>query len=175
MPERLPELTHFSFAPIVDDNSKVLILGTLPGPESLRLGQYYANPNNQFWKIMHLVFGETLMSPAYDEKVKFLLVRKIALWDVFHSAERVGALDADIKNAVPNDIPGLIKQYPDITRVFLNGKTAEKVYRKHFSAVTIDALYVPSTSPAYAKMPLEDKLYAWRDALSHKKTFTNPL
>ena len=163
----MSKLTHFSFDPIVDGNSEALVLGTLPGPESLRLGQYYANPNNQFWKIIHLVFGKEQIKPAYDGKVQFLLEHNIALWDVFHSAERVGALDADIKNAAPNDIPGLVKQYPGITRVLLNGKTAEKAYRKHFSAVYIDALYVPSTSPAYAKMPLEDKLNAWREALTY--------
>ena len=167
----MSKLTHFSFDPIVDGNSEALVLGTLPGPESLRLGQYYANPNNQFWKIIHLVFGEDQVSTVYNEKVDFLLEHKIALWDVFHSAERVGALDADIKNAVPNDIPGLVKQYPGITRVLLNGKTAEKVYRKHFPAVTIDALYVPSTSPAYAKMPLEDKLNAWSQALTSSFLF----
>jgi len=172
-------LMHYSFAPIVDWDSEVLILGTLPGPESLRAGQYYANPNNQFWRIIHLVFHEVYNEvyneeanrPAYNEKVKFLLDRRIALWDVFHSAQRVGALDADIRNESPNDIAGLVHQYPGISRILLNGKTAEKAYRKHFSAVSVKAVYVPSTSPAYAKMPLADKINAWNAALTSSSLF----
>ena len=157
--------TFFSFKPIVDRSSKVLILGTLPGPESLRLGQYYAYTNNQFWMILYNVFEESEPSVSYSEKLSFLHKHSVALWDVFYSAERQGALDADIKNEVPNDIPGLVNAYPNITRILLNGRTAEKSFHIFCPDVCVNAVYVPSTSPAYAKMSLEAKASAWRDAL----------
>ena len=156
----------FSFEPIVDKSSKVLILGTLPGPESLRLGQYYAYTNNQFWVILYNVFEETVAAAAYSKKLSFLHKHEIALWDVFYSAERQGALDAAIKNEVPNDIPGLITAYPNITRILLNGRKAEKTFRIYCPNININAVYVPSTSPAYAKMSLEDKVRTWRAALT---------
>jgi len=157
--------TFYSFKPIVDRSSKVLILGTLPGPESLRLEQYYAYTNNQFWMILYDVFGESEAGASYPEKLSFLHKNGIALWDVFYSAERQGALDADIKNEVPNDIPGLIRAYPNITRILLNGRKAEKSFHIFCPDVCISAVYVPSTSPAYAKMSLEAKARAWRGAL----------
>ena len=157
---------HHSFEPVIDKSSKILILGTLPGPESLRLGQYYANPNNQFWKIIYSVFGEMKVDSSYLDKLSFLLEHNIALWDVFHSAERKGALDADIKNETPNDISKLIQKYPCIKRVLLNGKKAEKSFPLYFPNVNIDAVYVPSTSPAYAKKPLDEKARDWKTAIS---------
>jgi len=146
-------------------SSKVLILGTLPGPESLRVGQYYANPNNQFWKIIYSVFNKSIIDPSYSCRLSFLLERYISLWDVFHSAERKGALDADIRNEVPNDIPGLVQSYPNIRRVLLNGRKAETSFHAYFSNVGIDSLYVPSTSPAYAGKTLDEKTEDWRTAL----------
>ena len=144
-----------------------MILGTLPGPESLRLGQYYAYTNNQFWMILYDVFGESepAVAVSYPEKLSLLHKYGIALWDVFYSAERQGALDADIRNEVPNDIPGLINSYPNITRILLNGRKAEKSFHIFCPDVCISAVYVPSTSPSYAKMSLEAKASAWRDAL----------
>jgi len=155
----------FSFEPIIDKSSKVLILGTLPGPESLRVRQYYANTNNQFWRIIYSVFGETVINPSYLQKSSFLLEHQIALWDVFHSADRKGALDADIRNEEPNDIPGLILQYPCIKRILLNGKKAEGSFRKYFPSLNTDVVYVPSTSPAYAKKSLDEKTREWKAAI----------
>ena len=137
------------------------MLGTLPGPESLRVGQYYANPNNQFWKILYSIFDTATVDTSYSGKLSFLSKRGIALWDVFHSADRVGALDADIRNEVPNDIPGLIKQYPNISNILLNGKKAEKSFHINCQNVDISAVYVPSTSPAYAKKSLDEKIKDW--------------
>jgi len=115
--------------------------------------------------ILYKVFGESEPAVSYSEKVTFLHKHGIALWDVFYSAERQGALDADIKNEVPNDIPGLIKAYPNITRILLNGRKAEKSFHIFCPDINTNALYVPSTSPAYAKMSLEAKARVWRDAL----------
>ena len=109
----------------------MLILGTIPGPESLQKKQYYANPQNQFWSIIFKVFGEDAAGSSYDERLSYLLKNKIALWDIFHSAERKGALDADIKNEAPNDIPGLVQMYPGLSRILLNGRKADNSFRKY--------------------------------------------
>jgi len=154
-----------SFAPVVDECSEALILGTIPGPESLRQHRYYANPNNQFWCIIYKVFGEDCAAPEYDLKVRFLLEHKIALWDVFSSADRLGALDSDIRNPEPNDIPGLIRSHPKIKRILLAGRTAEKAFRKLFPGISVDAFYVPSASSAYAGKSVSEKICDWKNAL----------
>ena len=154
----------YSFMPIIDGSSEVLILGTLPGPESLRLGQYYANPYNQFWAIVHGVYNETA-APSYAGKVAFLLGHGAALWDVFRSAERIGALDADIKNGAPNDIPGLLDAHAGIRKIILNGRTADKSFNRFYPGLGVEAVYVPSSSAAYAKMPIGEKIREWKAAL----------
>jgi len=115
--------------------------------------------------ILFKVFEESESAASYPEKLSFLHKHGIALWDVFYSAERQGALDADIRNEVPNDIPGLINAYPNITRILLNGRKSEKSFHIFCPDVCVNAAYVPSTSPAYAKMSLEAKVRVWRDAL----------
>ena len=157
-----------SFPPIVDEYSEVLILGSIPGPESLRQRQYYANHNNQFWRIIYSVYGsdsDDTAEFAYEAKIRFILEHKIALWDVFHSADRSGALDADIKNPELSDIRGLILAHPRIKRILLAGRTAEKAFRKHFSDVRIHTLYVPSASSAYAKKSIDEKIEDWKSAI----------
>ena len=156
---------HHSFKPIINESSKTLILGTLPGPESLQKGQYYANPYNQFWRIIYSVFGEIEIDPSYSGKLSFLRENDIALWDIFYSAQRKGALDADIKNEIPNDISGLIELYPCINRILLNGRRAERSFRMLFSKTNIDAVYVPSTSTAFAKKSLDEKIKDWKYAI----------
>lgn len=154
-----------SFKPIIDEHSQVLILGSIPGPESLRMHQYYANPNNQFWRIIHKVFCVEITACSYEEKARFLLDHKIALWDVYHSADRRGALDADIKNPEPNDLHGLLQKHPCINRILLAGRTAEKAFRRHFSDIGVDAYYVPSASSAYAKLSIDKKVNDWKTAI----------
>jgi len=155
----------YSFEPIIDQNSKILILGTLPGPESLTMSQYYANPHNQFWNIVYTVFEEKKIGLTYQEKTCFLTEHKLALWDIFYSADRIGALDADIKNGTPNKIPELLENHPGIKRILLNGRKADEFFRKFFPNITIDAAYVPSTSPAYAKKSLPEKMIDWKSAI----------
>jgi len=156
----------WSFEPIVDPHSDFLILGSIPGPESLRKGQYYGNPQTHFWRIIYSAFDEQRINSAYDEKIRFLLDHKIAVWDVFRSADRKGAMDADIKSEEPNDIPGLIRAFPGIKRILAAGKKAELSLRKYFPDIAVDIVYVPSASPAYARKPLEDKVKDWKNALT---------
>jgi len=153
-----------SFEPIVDEKSKVLILGTMPGVESLRQRQYYAHPRNLFWPLVYGIFDRK-PEPDYKKRVEFLKSRNIALWDVYKSCRRKGSLDSNICDEVPNDVAGLLNKHPNIRYVFCNGETSEKHFRRHVLphvSHEIHYMRLPSTSPANASVTQEDKLYMWR-------------
>jgi hypoxanthine-DNA glycosylase len=150
-----------SFPPIINSQSKLLVLGTIPGEESLRQQQYYAHKQNLFWKILSQVLHEPF-TLDYEEKKQMLLRHNIALWDVCQSCIRKGSLDSDIKDVVPNTIDVLIKKYPTIKTIAFNGKKAEALYNKHFGHLKhINYLSLPSTSPANASILMDRKLEAW--------------
>ena len=155
-----------SFPPIADSRAGVLILGTMPGKESLRAAQYYAHPRNAFWRIMGDLVGASL-DLAYDARVQKLKAAKIAVWDVLASCMRENSLDSDIDadTLVVNDFDVFYHAHPAITDVFFNGAIAEKFYRLHVQARhghrALNYLRLPSTSPAYAGMRYAQKLEAW--------------
>lgn len=156
-----------SFRPIADARSRVLILGSMPGPVALARREYYGFPGNLFWRILPDVLGEP-PPRDYREKVALLRRRRIALWDTIRSCTRVGASDGSIRDVVPNDIAGLLKRRPGIGTIFLNGKLAEKLYRAHFGGTLhIAAYYLPSTSPAHASMSYAAKKKAWQAVLPY--------
>ena len=151
-----------SFAPLADERSRVLVLGTMPGPEALRRQQYYGFPGNHFWRIMRDLLAEG-RELSYDEKVALLRKHRIALWDVLESCERIGALDSAIKNATPNAVPELLARFPGIHTVFCNGGLSAKVFGKFFAKrVTVPMIPLPSTSPANASIPYPKKRTLWR-------------
>jgi hypoxanthine-DNA glycosylase len=156
---------EYSFAPLVDASSDTLILGSLPGVESLRRQQYYAHPRNAFWNIIYKIFGDE-PDGDYRRRCGYILSKNIALWDVCGSAERIGAADSKLKNIVPNNISGLLDDYPGIKKIILNGRKAENEYRKHFGSLPIPAFYAPSTSPALAALTFDAKLAAWQKAIN---------
>lgn len=155
-----------SFPPIADARARVLILGTMPGKESLRAAQYYAHPRNAFWKIMGDLVGAGL-DLAYDVRVQKLKAAKIAVWDVLASCTRESSLDSDIDadTMIVNDFDVFYHAHPAITDIFFNGAIAEKFYRLHVEARhqhrALNYLRLPSTSPAYAGMRYAQKLEAW--------------
>ncbi len=161
------------FPPIADESAKTLILGTMPGAESLRLSQYYANPRNAFWRIVARLFNFP-DTAAYDEKTGALKQNNIALWDVMQSCERPGSLDAHIKQHTieVNDFPAFFQKNSNIKRICFNGATAEKEYKKRVlenlpdSARDIALIRLPSTSPAMARMSFEEKYNLWSKALT---------
>ena len=119
------------FEPIVSENSRVLILGSMPSVVSLEKQEYYGFKHNRFWKIMGLYAG--CRWESYEMKKRFILQEGFALWDVIDSCEREGSLDSKIKNIICSDIDGLLKQYPKIHMVILNGqKAAELLYAIFF-------------------------------------------
>ena len=159
------------FPPIFDPRARVLILGSLPGDESLRRSQYYGHPRNQFWALLGAVFGRELRQLEYERKCAFLLRKRIALWDVLEAAERRGSLDTAIRRERPNDLPALFGELPGLRAVGCNGGKAHRSFRRHFGAWlnqfpgAISVCRLPSSSPAYAAMPLDIKVRHWRQFL----------
>ena len=139
----------------------MLVLGTLPGEESLRRREYYAHPRNLFWPIVFGLFGTS--PPAdYQDRLRFVVERGIALWDVCGSAERLASADTAIRAEMPNAIPELLQSHPAIGAVAFNGSTARRLHDRHF-ARRPDLIYLalPSTSPAHARLGLSEKLAQW--------------
>jgi len=154
-----------SFPPAAAEGVRVLVLGSMPGVESLRRQQYYAHPRNAFWPIMGALFG---FSPAlpYKERLEKLNRAGVALWDSLGGCERSGSLDSNIREPVPNDIPGLLKKYPDIHAIFCNGTASYQFLKKYhedlFGRSGLEIRQMPSTSPAAAMYSFEQKLRQWR-------------
>ncbi|MBC8198069.1 MAG: DNA-deoxyinosine glycosylase [Candidatus Marinimicrobia bacterium] len=155
-----------SFSIIIGDKPKYLILGTMPGKVSLLQNQYYAHPQNSFWKILFQLFNSNFISD-YSDKIKFLKENKIALWDVCQSCYRKGSLDSDIQKENPNKIVELIETTPSIQKIIFNGQKAEKLYFKHLKRINgINYFTMLSTSPANASYTFEQKLENWELAIS---------
>lgn len=158
-----------SFKPSIDDNSKVLILGSMPGIRSLKEHQYYAHPQNRFWKVMGYICNEPKLSKYdYNLKLHTLLKNNIALWDTIKSCNREGSLDSDIQNEKPNKIPELLKQFPNIKIICLNGNKSYSAFKKHFPELLkqYNCYKLPSTSPANARYSLEMLVKEWSNVLS---------
>ena len=167
-----------SFLPIIDEGSRILILGSMPGVESLRLQQYYGHPRNQFWKIIYELF-DTQVSQDYEERVSFLKSKKIAVWDVIDNCYREGSLDSNIREEKVNDFSALFKAYPGIKTVMFNGGKAYETYKKWIGLGTIPNLTfhkLTSSSPANTKK-YDEKLREWSligNLLLHHFPRSNP-
>jgi hypoxanthine-DNA glycosylase len=150
-----------SFPPVVDAQARVLVLGTLPGEESLRRGEYYAHPRNLFWPVIFALFGET-PALSYAERLAFLSAHRIAVWDVCKLGERERSADTTIRLERPNALDRLLDQHPLIRAVAFNGTTAQRLYDRHFSRrAALTYLALPSTSPAHATIDFSAKLARW--------------
>ena len=149
----------------------MLVLGTLPGEESLRRQEYYAHPRNLFWPIVFALFGDSL-PPHYTDRVAFVMRRHIAVWDVCFSGERQMSADATIRREVPNTIDRLLDSEPTIRAIAFNGSGAQRLHDRHFPRrPALTYLALPSTSPAHARLGFEAKLARWtllREAIEQK-------
>lgn len=158
-------MTLHTISPVYDENSKVLILGSFPSVKSREKGFYYAHPQNRFWKVLSITFGGEVPQ-SIDEKKKLLLSNGIALWDVIHSCDIVGSSDSSIKNAKPNDISKILDSC-NIRKIITNGKKADSLYRKYIEPKThIQAICLPSTSPANAQYSLDRLADIWKNELT---------
>ncbi len=159
-------MLSFGFPPVSSPSARVLILGSLPGRLSLERGEYYANPQNAFWKIIAARVPD--LPTDYAGRVRTLIELRVALWDVLAAATRSGSLDAEIgDDAIPNNFRAFFCAHPDIGLIGFNGGTAAKLYERHvLSTLTepqssIPRTTLPSTSPAHAGLPLAEKTGRW--------------
>ena len=156
------------FPPILDAEVETLILGSFPSPASLAACHYYAHPQNQFWRIMTELLGETLADYDYAGKQDCLLRHCIGVWDVYRTCRRQGALDSAIQAAETNDFQRLKVDAPRLIRVFFNGKASGK-FERWFSAHGYETHTLPSTSPAYT-LAFPRKVELWQQAWSVSKS-----
>lgn len=141
----------------------------MPGAKSLAEQQYYAHPQNRFWKLMRKFCNtDNLDELNYKDKLRFLLKNKTALWNVIQSCDRNGSMDSNIQNEIPNNIPNLLKQFPNIKVICLNGNKSYSAFKKHFSKLhkQYNCYKLPSTSPANAGYNLENLYKEWSVVLS---------
>lgn len=150
-----------SFAPVVDARTRVLVLGSLPGEESLARSQYYANPRNHFWRLIGAVTGTDLAALPYEERLRALLGKRVGLWDTVGSATRRGSLDGAIRDHRTNDLADLAARLPELRAVGFNGgKSAALGVRRLAERPDLALIPLPSSSPAYTR-PIEEKLAEW--------------
>lgn len=149
-------VTHESIPPFINKESKVLILGSLPSVASRKYGFFYAHPQNRFFKVLAKVFNEE-EPKSIDERKRFLNRHNIALYDVIYECDISGSSDSSIRNVVPIDLKGILMKYPNIKRIYTTGKKAKDLYDKYLKEVGgIEAIGLPSTSPANATMNIEE-------------------
>lgn len=152
------------FPPVVDDRTRVLILGSLPGEASLAAGRYYAHPRNLFWRLLGAALGIDLEALAYEDRLTALLARGVGLWDTVASARREGSLDAAIRDAEEADLGNLVASLPKLRAVAFNGATAARIGLRRLApdGDRLALLALPSSSPANAAVPYAARLDAWR-------------
>ncbi|MGB5332957.1 MAG: DNA-deoxyinosine glycosylase [Woeseiaceae bacterium] len=156
------------FSPIAGSDARILILGSLPGQRSIAEQQYYAHPQNVFWRIMEELFG---INGGYVARCEQLVKNRIALWDVLQSSLRPGSMDANIRldSARANDFATFLNAHAEIRLIAFNGRKAEALFGKFaaggFAFESFHRAGLPSTSPAHAAMSYADKLRVWREVL----------
>ncbi|MBR5507668.1 MAG: DNA-deoxyinosine glycosylase [Clostridia bacterium] len=149
------------FPPLYDKCSRILILGSFPSVKSREQNFFYGHPQNRFWRVVSSVFESDMPETIHDKR-QFLLKNGIALWDVIASCEITGSSDSSIKDVLVNDLSEILEN-ADIKQIYVNGKTAEKYYKKYTKSRTgRDAICLPSTSPANAAWSLERLIEHWR-------------
>lgn len=152
-------------APVFDEHSRILILGTLPSAASREKKFFYGHPQNRFWKVLAKVMKEEKVPMTIEEKTSFLLRNHIALWDVIDECDIIGASDSTIKNVVPSDINRILKQTA-IKKLYANGSTAYRLYMKYTYPITkMEIEKLPSTSPANAAFGMDRLVEIWGKAL----------
>jgi hypoxanthine-DNA glycosylase len=158
----------YGLAPIVDAHTRLLMLGSFPGAASLARQQYYAHPQNQFWRILQAIWPASphgISVSSYEKRSEWLLAHGLGVWDVYASCERVGSLDAAIRNPEVNDFASLARRCPQLQAIAHNGGESFK-HAKHLAALGLPVYKLPSTSPAHASWSFERKLAAWREVVA---------
>lgn len=161
-----------SFPPVVAKNPRGLILGSMPGVKSLEAAEYYAHPQNAFWKIMSALFD--MPADNYAQRLRIIRQNNLALWDVLMHCERAGSLDSaiDSRSIEVNDFAAFLKKHQTITHIFLNGGKAASEFKRRVWPVLpeeisarLTVIQLPSTSPAHARLRPDEKLDIWRKSI----------
>lgn len=156
-------MRKFGLTPVIDDKTEVLILGTLPSDISLAKGQYYANPSNDFWKLIGQVLNQNVVGLSYERKVETLKDHGIGLWDIYHYCVRPGSMDKDIAESELNDFNTLKKTCPTLRLICFNGQKAGK-FEGSLRNLGYVTLVVPSSSGANRRNQ-EERLCCWNAIL----------
>ncbi|SDS71387.1 G/U mismatch-specific uracil-DNA glycosylase [Paenibacillaceae bacterium GAS479] len=163
---KLDEDKVYSFPPLVQPGATVLILGSMPGVKSLQEQRYYANDRNYMWRILYALSGR-VPDEAYEDRLAYAASIGVGMWDMISSCVRPGSLDMNIRDAVPNDLVGLVQAHPSLRALIFNGTKSFATYQKHFknhpALANLELLRMPSTSPipTPAMRTLEDRLAEW--------------
>jgi hypoxanthine-DNA glycosylase len=147
-------------APVVNVETRLIVLGSFPGVASLKAQQYYGHPQNQFWKILGALWDVSLPQMPYADRLAAMLAHRVGLWDVYGACEREGSLDANIRQGELNDFVWLQAQCPDLQAIVHNGGESFK-HAKHTERLGLPVHKLPSTSPANASWSFERKLASW--------------
>ncbi len=161
---QLRHVTHDIVPPLIDKNSKVLVMGSILSPKSVENAFYYAHPQNRFWRVLAAVF-DSPPPASIPEKTALCLSNGVALWDVIKSCDIVGAADSTVKNAEINDIVGLLSNFPNIKKVFVTGAKAYELLKKYNAsinnAILSEAVKLPSPSPLNCATSFETLVSAY--------------
>lgn len=150
-------------APVVAPRTRLLVLGSFPGVASLAAQQYYGHPRNQFWPLLAALWQQPLADWPYERRLAFVRAQGLGIWDVYARCRRPGSLDADIRDAEPNDLAGLAATLPRLALIAHNGGESARAMRIT-RALGVPVMRLPSTSPAHASWSFERKCVAWRQA-----------
>jgi hypoxanthine-DNA glycosylase len=161
----------YSFSPVINSQTRILVLGSMPGVRSLQEQAYYAHPQNAFWWIVQELF-EIPRNLDYQLRIRQLLGVQIGLWDVLASCQRQGSLDSAIlgETETVNDFSKLFSAYPNLVAILFNGQKSHQVFAKHYDLQSLNSSglkthTMPSTSPANAAISKTDKLKVWGDVI----------
>ncbi|MBV9881671.1 MAG: DNA-deoxyinosine glycosylase [Sphingomonadaceae bacterium] len=153
---------HHCFPPVTRPDTRLLVLGSLPGAVSLAQQRYYAHPRNLFWRLMSPVIGRDLAPLGYEARLEALRGAHVGLWDTVAAATREGSLDADIRLHEASDLAALAETLPELRAIAFNGGTSARIGRRQLGdAPGLALIDLPSSSPAYASLPFEAKQRAW--------------
>ena len=171
LPSTHKNLKKKSLPPIIDNETEILILGTMPGDNSIENQKYYNSSKNQFWKIIFNIFNEGKYIEDYESKIELLKKNKIGLWDVLHNCERDGSSDSNIVNPVANDFPNIFSKYKNIKILIFNGKDSYSYYKQLVENDSDKKLIqLNSTSSLNSHKTLNEKIIEWRNELRKNAT-----
>jgi hypoxanthine-DNA glycosylase len=162
---KIESSTKLSFEPISDCSTEILILGSLPGEKSLAMHEYYAHPQNKFWRIIAAITNDET-PVTYEDKLSMLITNKIGVWDVVREAKRIGSLDTNIVDEVPNNVDGFISRHKNLKVIGFNGTKSMKLFDKYFKRHEhLKYIHLPSSSPANARIKFDEICEKWRELL----------